>query len=164
MSGSNRRSLNREELEIHQALSPASGSQQTEQQTEASSASNDTTKSKKETLTVDQLAMLIKSATAIGVKEGLAKSSPNRENVRKRQRSNSPAASIGAKSVDSDLPPHGLGVAHEETVTLKEVFGPNVNAAVTVTDSEESDESDANLDNDIPNRRTPHVTQKAHKF
>ena len=139
MSGSNKRSLNREELEIHQALSPASGSQQTEQQTEASSASNDTTKSKKETLTVDQLAMLIKSATAIGVKEGLAKSSPNRENVRKRQRSNSPAAqrsnspaaSIGAKSVDSDLPPHGLGVAHEETVTLKEVFGPNVNAAVT---------------------------------
>ena len=155
MSGSNKRSLNREELEIHQALSPASGSQQqTEQQTEVPSASNDTT------LAVDQLANLIKSATAIGVKEGLAKSSPNRENVRKRQRSNSPAASIGAKSVDSDLPPHGLGVAHEETVTLKEVFGPNVNAAVAVTDSEESD---ANLDNDIPNRRTPHDTQKAQK-
>ena len=157
MSGSNRRSLNREELEIHQALSPASGSQQQpEQQTEVPSASNETT------LTVDQLAMLIKSATAIGVKEGLAKSSPNRENVRKRQRSNSPAASIGAKSVDSDLPTHGLGVAQEETVTLKEVFGPNVNADNPVTDLEESDESDENLDNNnnFPNRMTPHDSKK----
>ena len=62
------------------------------------------------------------------------------------------------------LASHGLGDAHEETVTLKEVFGPNVNAvAVTDSDSEESDEFDANLNNDIPNRRTPHVTQKAQK-
>ena len=56
-----------------------------------------------------------------------------------------------------------MGDAHEETVTLKEVFGPNVNAADTISDSEESNESDANLDinNDFPNRMTPHVIQKA---
>ena len=157
MSGSNKRSLNREELEIHQAISPVSGSQQNEATTAPTTDPNDNT------LTIDQLANLIKDATAIGVKEGLSQKSPNRENVRKRLRSNSPAASIGDNSVDSDLPAHGLGDAHEETVTLKEVFGPNVNAADTVSDSEESNESDANLDNnnDFPNRMTPHVIEKA---
>ena len=32
-----------------------------------------------------------------------------------------------------------------------------------LSQTQESDESDANLDNDIPNRRTPHDTQKAQK-
>ena len=78
MSGSKKRSLNREELEIHQALSPVSGSQQNEATAAQTTDPNDTT------LTLDQLANLIKDATAIGVKEGLSQKSPNRENVRKR--------------------------------------------------------------------------------
>ena len=41
MSGSNKRSLNREELEIHQALSPVSGSQQNEATTAPTTDPND---------------------------------------------------------------------------------------------------------------------------
>ena len=47
-----------------------------------------------------------------------------------------------------------MGDAHEETVPLNKVFGPNVNIDLN------QEESDANLDN-IPNRIPPHVTQKA---
>ena len=74
MSGSNnRRTLTKDELEIHQTLSPASGSQQ-----EAQEAPKDAT------LTIDELATLIKNATATGVLKGMVKNSSIHENVRKR--------------------------------------------------------------------------------
>ena len=98
-------------MEIHQTLSPDSGSQQQAQEAP-----------KDDTLTIDELANLIKSASAIGVREGMTINTPIHENVRKRQRSNSPATSIGADSDHSDLPSRGSGDAHEETVPLKKGF------------------------------------------
>ena len=141
----NKRTLSKEELEIHQALSQpdASGSQQVQVQEQPKDAS----------LTIDQLANLIKNATAIGVREVMT---TNASILGKRYRSSSPVASIGAESVDSDLPLHGLGnAADKETVPLLEVFGPDVNG---VGHQEESSDSDID---DIPNRIPSHVPQKA---
>ena len=63
MSDSNkRRTLSKEELEIHQALSqPASGSQQQVQEDP-----------KDTSFSIDELTNLIKNATAKGVQEGIA--------------------------------------------------------------------------------------------
>ena len=162
MSDSNkRRTLSKEELEIHQALSqPVSGSQQVHEDPKDTS------------ITIDELMNLVKNASALGVQEGIAnnasilgkrhKSNSPVAPLGKRHRSSSPVASIGAESVDSDLPAHGLGSAREETVPLLEVFGTDVNGSVG---QEESSDSDPNFedddDDDIPNRIPPHVPQKA---
>ena len=84
----NKRTLSKEELEIHQALSQpdASGSQQQQVQVQE--------QPKDASLTIDQLANLIKNATAIGVREGMTTNAPI---LGKKQRSSSPVASIGAK-------------------------------------------------------------------
>ena len=150
MSDSNkRRTLSKEELEIHQALSqPASGSQQVHPENTKEDNS----------LTIDELLNLVKNATAIGVQEGMA---TNASILGKRHRSSSPVASVGAESVDSDLPARGLGSARKETVPLLEVFGTNVNGSAG---QEESDSDTFVLEDDtddIPNRIPSHIPQKA---
>ena len=67
---SEQRTLNREELEIHQVLSPASGSQMDSGETNRQDA---LTKNDPPNLSLDELTTLIKNATALGIQEGLSK-------------------------------------------------------------------------------------------
>ena len=102
---------------------------------------------------------LVKTATAIGIQEGLANSAVFSQNVKKRLRSPSP---VPSNSGDSDLPIYGSGVAQEETVPAGELFGVNINKNIDDPDSSSDsspDEEDENLY--VPDRIPPHAIPTA---
>ena len=151
----NKRTMNREELEIHQALSPASGSHM------VSGEDNKQETSSQAALSIDELTNLIKNATKMGVEEGLSKvPKSTSKNINKRPRSSSPA--LHKDSIDSDLPHYGSGDAHEKTVPSLEVFGPDVNVVKDLEEDSEdnSDVEGVDLTSSPIDRSSPHGWHK----
>ena len=146
---SKRKTLTREEMEIHQVLSPASGHQGGSVQSHRTPPT-EKTKPQAQTLSLGDLSSLIKESVVSGVQQGLDLESLNKlcsqlekananknlsGNPNNGDSSKRPRTSLD----DNDLPRVGLDDVQEGTAPPLEVFGANVNNENVETDGESSE-------------------------
>ena len=173
------KTLSREEIEIHQVLSPASGRQGGSVQSPRTPPT-EKTKPQAQTLSLGDLASLIKDSVVTGVQQGLDLESLN--NLCKqleKANSNKNLSEINPNNVenkvsskrlrlssldhDNDLPRVGLDAVQEDTAPPLEVFGAGVNDN---NKFEEIDTSESEVEEPVtaPNysnsRNPPHTPSK----
>ena len=169
------KTLSREEMEIHEVLSPASGHQGGSVQTQQTPPI-EKTQPQSHTLSLGDLSALIKGSVVAGVQEGLKldslstlckaleNSNKNLTNIISNNVDNEKASKRKRLSSqdDDDLPRVGLDDVHEDTAPPVEVFGANINDIEDEeTDSTETGEEDSVPVPTIFNSRNPPHTHQA---
>ena len=157
---SKRKTLTREEMEIHEVLSPASGRQGGSVQPQQTPPPANT-KPKPESFSLRDLSSLIKDSVVSGVQEGLNLNSLNNickvlensnKNLNRFISNNMENEKVAFKRPrlssqnDNDLPRVGLDDVEEDTAPPVEVFGANINDI----EDEETDSSENEEEESIP--------------
>ena len=130
-----RRNLPQEELEIHNILSPKSGSSQKCDYKGVDNIISD----QPQVLNAEALDYLIKDAIAQGIKTGLAQAQSTEAHSQNNLKRSAPKPNI-SQCHDSDLPAVGMNSVHEDMASHV-IFGENINNDPNETEHLEEDSS-----------------------
>ena len=153
-----KKTLSREEMEIHQVLSPASGHQGGSVQPQQTPPTGKP-QPQSQTLSLGDLSALIKDSVVSGVQQGLnidsfnnlckalenANSIKNSNNVENVVYSKRPRLSTQGYESDNDLPRVGLDTVQEDTAPPQEVFGANINESDNEIEESDTLESEGEV-------------------
>ena len=139
-----RRNLPQEELEIHNILSPKSGSSQKCDYKGVDNIISD----QPQVLNAEALDYLIKDAIAQGIKTGLAQAQSTEAHLQNNLKRSAPKPNI-SQCHDSDLPAVGMNSVHEDMASHV-IFGENVNNESDETEHQEGSSGGEEDDTSYP--------------